>query len=187
MIPGMRISSPSHIASISSSIPVEIFIDKNRIFDFLPENNFHIFLYIIIIESGDHVLTAQYVRKDASEQGIRYRLPEPAELLPSVMTVSLRSTLYMESLQKFIETFSVFRHIDAVRLVAEDFYTVFMKVLRQFYGSLSAESYHYRRPASSVAMIFITSSSVQRLEIKAVCVSKSVDTVSGLLFTITTS
>ena len=57
----------------------------------------------------------------------------------------------------------------------------------QLDGGLAAKGYHHARRAAPCAMTPITSSGVSGSKYSRSAVSKSVETVSGLLLTITTS
>ena len=61
MIPGIRISSPSHTASTSISFPMQIFIYQDRMLLCDPVDDADKFVHILIIDGDLHALSAQYI------------------------------------------------------------------------------------------------------------------------------
>ncbi len=117
-----------------------VFVNEHRIFNSAGQNDIHIFFYVRIAISNDHILPAQHVRR--SQQ---YRITQIFRCFQRFIQLEHRfsfRTGNFTSLQQFIEAFSVFCFINTFCRCAQNMHAGFFQMLSQADGGLSAELYN---------------------------------------------
>ena len=113
MMPGIRMSSPSQMASTSISMPDQVLVDEHRVVLLVGEDDGHVFLNILVAIGDDHVLAAQHV--GGPHQHRISQIPLAAFSASSVvMMVWPLGRLICGPLQQLVEPLPVLGHIDAV-------------------------------------------------------------------------
>ena len=145
---------------------LEIFIDKNRVFNVLSEDDRHVFLNVSLVEGDDHVLTAENVGR-TEKNGIADCIGNIERFLCRHNGNAAR-TLDVVLLKQLVKALSVLSHVDSVVGGAEDIYIVLAEELGQFDSCLSAEG---DNNAVGILGLDDTHNILcgQRLKVKSVC------------------
>ena len=119
----------------------QVLINEHGIFDALPQDDRHVFGYVLRLEGDDHVLPAQHVGWPQQHR-VAQRRRSFERLLRGHHGAAAR-TLDVKLRQKRIEALAVLRHVDAVRRGAQDAHALRAEEIRELDGSLPAEGNHH--------------------------------------------
>ena len=87
-----------------------VLVDEYRIFNPLPQDNLHVFLYIILIEGDDHVLTAEDIGRP-EQYGIADPIRSSKRFLRRKDGLPL-GLVDAEPVAEFLKALAVFCHVD---------------------------------------------------------------------------
>ncbi len=138
-------SGDKHAFSVGNAVDLKlltghVFVDEHRVCDVARKNDVHIGLYLVGRARNAHALTAYNVRR-AQQYGITEDFRRDERLFRRVNRNRLRAR-HSYRFEERVELFAVFRKVYALCRRAEDFYSVFFKVLSEFYRRLTAECDH---------------------------------------------
>ena len=115
-----------------------ILVDKHRVFDFLRQNDFHIFFHVRFVERDNHILPAKNVAR--TEQN---RVADALSRLESLFfgkNSKTARTIDVQLFAQIFKSFAVFCKVNSVGTCSQDFYSLVVQELCELYRRLSAKS-----------------------------------------------
>ena len=120
---------------------LEIFIDKDRIFNVLSEDDSHVFLDVSLVKRDDHVLAAENVGR--TEQNRIADFVGYAESFLGCHYGYAARTLDMVLFKKLVKTLSVLSHVDCVVGGSQNVDSAFAEEFCKLDSCLTAERHYH--------------------------------------------
>ena len=119
---------------------LQIFVNKNRVFDILREDNRHILLNVGVVEGDNHILTAEHVGR--TEKNRIADFVRNVERFLGCHNGNASGTLDVVLFEQLVKALSVLRHINGVIGGAENIHAVVAHELGELDSGLTAERDH---------------------------------------------
>ena len=120
---------------------LHVFVNQHRILNALCQNDFHVFLYVRVVESDDHVLSAKHVGRTQQHRVLNF-VRSLQSLLQSENCKSLR-LVDSKLVAQFLKSLAVLGKVNGIRGCSQNPDALLVQEFRELDCGLSSESDHH--------------------------------------------